>query len=106
MLGLLVFNMEGVVLSVIWSVFLTWRVASHGFCMWHLHAIHTGHHTVNTKVRKAKARSKAAYSSNKAARAAQAQQSFASLITVRISENILTASATLMKSLRLVIDIG
>eukprot|EP00961_Rhodomonas_salina_P009062 123662-Rhodomonas_salina.1 len=101
MLGVLVFNMEGVTLSVIWSLFLTWSVASHSICILYLHAICTGHHTVNTKVRKAKARSKAAYRRNKAAHAAQAQPSFAGLIAVRISENILAASAMLMKSLRL-----
>eukprot|EP00961_Rhodomonas_salina_P133327 1793615-Rhodomonas_salina.1 len=101
MLGALVFDMEGVACSVIWALFLTWSVESHGLCIWHLHAICTGHHT---KAKKVKAKRKAAYSRNKAASAAQAQPSFAGLINVRISDNILAASAMLMKSLRLVID--
>eukprot|EP00961_Rhodomonas_salina_P263579 3562290-Rhodomonas_salina.1 len=105
-LGVLVLNLEGVALSVTWSLFLTWSITSHGFCIWHIHAISMGHHTVTTKVKKVKEKHKAAYSRNKEARAAQAQLSFAGLINVRISENILPASAMLMKSLRLVIDSG
>eukprot|EP00961_Rhodomonas_salina_P229640 3103595-Rhodomonas_salina.1 len=80
MLGALAFDMEGVARSVIWALFLTWSVASHGLCIWHFHAICTGHHASNTKAKKVKAKCKAAYRRNKAARAAQAQPSFAGLI--------------------------